>query len=579
MKDLLLKNLSEGSYFKDQKIEGSNWNTLIDQVSITFGMLMFYLNKTASESSFTQAQLFDAMSNVVSILNYKPVGYQSAALTFKATTTTLSENIYTIPRFSFIQQGDIPYSFIKDTTFSVEADETDYIHSLSDNNFLLQGKFEEYPTQIAVGEDFEVVYLVNKNEKNNVYVDYYNIYVFIKPQGETTWQEWTRTESLYAQQQEATVYEVLFNAKQNYEIKFGNGINGKKLGQGDQVKIIYLRSNMQNGEVGANSLTGSTLKRYTSSIFNQIQQDVQDTTQWMSDVDLQKLSFNNEFESTKSAVPETVDDIRTNVPKLTKYKNFTKPYIESYIETKYKNMISSSKVVSNNEFITGHLKYLNDLGRTYDGRILQAQINFSSNAAFNNIYIYVQPNVEILRSGGQPNFVNLAQKKYIRDGLEEIRVPTAEMILMDPVYYVYDFGITEGVNDTIFKTLAESKIVIIADKILRRNQESIKQDFKDIVNNFFSYENNSLGQTIDYQGLILALNNIQGVSKIYTVRNGKIFEGISLVGRSLQYPQEDYSFHISDHTLPYYKFPVFDSEQFTNRIFVDYNEDSAYLTN
>lgn len=103
MKELLLKNLSEGSYFKDQKIEGSNWNTLIDQVSITFGMLMFYLNKTASESSFTQAQLFDAMSNVVSILNYKPVGYQSAALTFKATTTTLSENIYTIPRFSFIQ--------------------------------------------------------------------------------------------------------------------------------------------------------------------------------------------------------------------------------------------------------------------------------------------------------------------------------------------------------------------------------------------------------------------------------------------------------------------------------------------
>jgi hypothetical protein len=46
MKELLIKNLNEGSYFKDQNIAGSNWNTLIDQISVTFGMLMFYLNKT-----------------------------------------------------------------------------------------------------------------------------------------------------------------------------------------------------------------------------------------------------------------------------------------------------------------------------------------------------------------------------------------------------------------------------------------------------------------------------------------------------------------------------------------------------
>jgi hypothetical protein len=69
---------------------------------------------------------------------------------------------------------------------------------------------------------------------------------------------------------------------------------------------------------------------------------------------------------------------------------------------------------------------------------------------------------------------------------------------MDPVFYIYDFGIQEIKNEDVNDILNETKIVIIADKVLRRNLESIKQDFTQILNDFFSFESNKLGQTIDY---------------------------------------------------------------------------------
>lgn len=579
MKELLIKNLNEGSYFKDQNIAGSNWNTLIDQISVTFGMLMFYLNKTQSETSFTQQQLFDAMSNIVSILNYKPIGYQTQSLQIKCTNSTtngLQNGIYTLPRYSFIYQKEIPYSFTKDITFQIDDTES-YITSLSDNNFLLQGKFEEYHEQEAIGEDFEVIYLVNKNEKNNVFVDYFNIHVYVKPYQSDTWEEWNRSDSLYTKSQTSPQYEVTYNQKENYEIKFGNGVYGKKLNAGDKIKIFYLRSNMSAGEVDKASLNNSKMKIYRSDSFIDITTDVQDTSAWITDTDIQKIIFTNDFESTTQTEPETVQDIRQNAPKLTKYKNFTVPYIESFIETKFKNIISSAKVVSNKTFISGHLKYLNDLGRNFDSKFIQSLILFSSNAQFNNIYVYMSPKFQPLKSNGAPNFVNYAQKKYIQNGLEEIRIPTAEMILMDPVFYIYDFGIQEIKNEDVNDILNETKIVIIADKVLRRNLESIKQDFTQILNDFFSFESNKLGQTIDYQQLSLALNNISGVSRIYTVRNGKQFNGISLLGRSIQYPQEDYTIYVQEHSLDYFKFPLFDQNSLTNRLFADYNEDSQYL--
>ena len=62
--------------------------------------------------------------------------------------------------------------------------------------------------------------------------------------------------------------------------------------------------------------------------------------------------------------------------------------------------------MSNNEFINGHLKYINDIGKSFDGRLMQAHVSFSTNASFNNIYVYVAPAAQTLLDNGDVVYTN-----------------------------------------------------------------------------------------------------------------------------------------------------------------------------
>src|SRR5690606_4661489 len=89
---------------------------------------------------------------------------------------------------------------------------------------------------------------------------------------------------------------VRFNQKRNYEIKFGNNINGKKLNSGNQVAIYYLKSDGEKGEVGAGMLGGRIAIPFHSTLFDEIYSEVG------SSIDLapmNNLQFQNDTISTK----------------------------------------------------------------------------------------------------------------------------------------------------------------------------------------------------------------------------------------------------------------------------------------
>ena len=79
---------------------------------------IFYLNQTSNEGLFTEAQIYENINRIVKQLDYKPIGHQTSTLSFSSTATNLDKNIYTIPRFSFIEVGGVRYSFNDDVTFS-----------------------------------------------------------------------------------------------------------------------------------------------------------------------------------------------------------------------------------------------------------------------------------------------------------------------------------------------------------------------------------------------------------------------------------------------------------------------------
>ena len=49
--------------------------------------------------------------------------------------------------------------------------------------------------------------------------------------------------SLFLSEPNSRHFEVRYNENKNYELKFGNSVNGKKLNLNDTVAIYYLKSN------------------------------------------------------------------------------------------------------------------------------------------------------------------------------------------------------------------------------------------------------------------------------------------------------------------------------------------------
>ena len=59
MKQLIVNRLKASEKFQDIDFEGSNISALVDVIAYMYHVLMFYLNKTSTESMFSEAQLYE----------------------------------------------------------------------------------------------------------------------------------------------------------------------------------------------------------------------------------------------------------------------------------------------------------------------------------------------------------------------------------------------------------------------------------------------------------------------------------------------------------------------------------------
>ena len=135
LKALIKERLNDKSFFTDQNFEGSNLSSVIDIISYSYHVLLFYLNQTASESIFTEAELYENMNRIVKLLDYKPVGAQTSILPITVTgSANLTTNTYTIPRYSFIDAGGTFYSTKQDISFEKTLSTSEEIKSIGNNH-------------------------------------------------------------------------------------------------------------------------------------------------------------------------------------------------------------------------------------------------------------------------------------------------------------------------------------------------------------------------------------------------------------------------------------------------------------
>jgi hypothetical protein len=567
IRDLIISRLNQGQVFTDQNYQGSNLSAFIDIISYTFNTLLYYLNKTSSESMFSETQIYENMNRIVKLLNYKPIGRLGQNVPFNLSVTSdLPAGNYIIPRYSYINVGGTQFSTNQDIAFSKLTNNAATISDIDNKYLLYQGIFQEYPLYNAIGLDNEVLYL----SLGNTYIDHFNIFVYVKRQNSSTWEQWENVSDLFLYTSTDAVYTTRFNENLNYEIQFGNGINGSKLTEGDTIAVYYLAIDPNANTLGANVLNNSKFINFNSIQFSNIIKDVSSANNtYLNTTQLNYLTIGNSYPSNQYSDYETVDAIRANAPNAfrSQYRLVTTADYESYIKSNYFNIISDTVVVNNDDFLKGHMKYLYDIGLNYpqlENQILFNQIKFASSCNFNNIYIYAVPNNEL------QDYLSPPQKELIKDGLGETKTITSNIVVQDPVYMYLDFYVTSPITSTpTIDDLNYSKLQIIKDNGTYRSDYAIISDVVNVVKSYFNNKTSKLGQTINLYQMntdIISIDGVYGI-KTYRTDTNTYLDGISILLWNGLYPHQDAQAYTQNVKLDYFQYPVFNNiENLFNKI-------------
>lgn len=570
LRQLIVDRLNEQNVFTDQNFLGSNLAAIIDIVAYSYHTLIYYLNKTSSESMFSEAQLYENINRIVKLIDYSPIGFQTSTLGFSCSAQNLPQGLFTIPRYSYVASNNVLYSFNEDITFVKTQDNIlESLDELAQQKLLYQGLYQEHPIQTAAGDDNEIVLL---NPQDNL-VDHFNIEVYVKPLQTGKWELYTKTPNLFLEDGTAKKYEIRLNQNKRYEIKFGNDVNGAKLNTGDQIAIYYLASQGQEGVVGPEALSNSQLVRFSTLQFNEIIEDVfADQFRYLTNQELQNIQFNNTGSSTPIKEAESVDDIRKTAPAnyRSQYRLVTTRDYEVFVRTNFTNLLADIKCVNNWDYIAGYLKYFYDIGITEPSKTERAlfnQVQYADSCNFNNVYLLVVP-----RSVSRNlDYLVPAQKELINSSILGSKMATTETVFIDPVYKAISIGISESlltVDPVVEEDLCE--LEVIKRPSSRRDNQSIINDIVNIFNRYFARDNTKLGQTVDTRTLTQQILSVDGVEMFFTVRtdNPEVRnEGLSLFVWNPVYPERDKTFTTNNIPLRYFEYPFFNNlETLANKI-------------
>lgn len=549
LRDLIIEKLNKEQVFTDQNFVGSNISSIIEIISYSFSTLMYYLNRTSTESMFSEAQLYENINRIVKLIGYNPIGNQTASVSFNLSAQNLPIDNYIIPRYSYTIIGGTPYSFVQDVSFTKTVSSIEDLSSKVLKYRLYQGKFNEYPAYASTGAENEVITL---SFTNNTIIDHFNIDVFVKDKITSMWSQWERVENLFNYGSRDEVYEIRFNENKTYEIKFGDDINGKKLNDGDTVSVFYLNSLGAEGEIGI-STTAVPIIKFNSPNYNTIlYTTISNYSNLISDEAYKNITVVNNTASTSFASYDTPDQIRAKAPKAYKTQNrlVTKQDYYSFIISNFSNFISDAAVVNNNEYLEEYIKYFYNIGLSaphLESRALFTQVNFSNSCNFNNIYIVALPRTK------NRSYLMPSQKEVIIESLQSIKTLTSEIIIVDPVYIAADIAVKTTSTPSL-SDINETEIWVEVKRYSKRSNEAIRNDIKAVFSTYFQKDNLKLGDTINLYQIYSDIINIDGISKFYCKKDTTIIEGISLIYWNPVYSAADVDITTQNIKLPYFKY-------------------------
>ena len=525
IKSFIINQLSnsDNPVFSGASYLGSNMNALLDVLSVMTQQILFHFSVNTSEANFATANLYESMSKLVSILNYKVVGKQTSMLPVRFTIDTSAYRAanpnakqLTIPRFTHVAYNRTYY--LKNEII-VPIDDTT-AEKLYIDSILFEGDLTESSIYTANGDEFETFLLQDKRIKSgNRFISDNFFVVYVDENGTGEWREYTETISLFNHDGASQVFERRFNEDMDYQFKFGNGVNGKRLEAGARIVIFHVLSNGEAGILGDGVITPTKPYQFHSSLWDGILRSNY-TTIDQDTFGLDYITAMNTGDSSNISYPESVASIRANAPKIFSSQNrlFTLDDYKTYINKNFKSYIKNTYLCNNDEYTRDFLRYYYELGLDSpqeDSRLNIAQVEFMSSTNFNNIYCFVLPRVNTLISGKVPNYLNTTMKQEIVNSVAPYKGLTHNLVLLDPIYKAITFG--SYMDDEIWNAAQlENRLVLVRNRLTKYSYSYIKDYAVAVIKNYFN--SLSLGDTVDVAQLTKDLQGVPGVKRFY-IRN------------------------------------------------------------
>lgn len=522
IKSFIINQLSQSDnpIFSGCSYLGSNMNALIDVLAVMSQQILFHFSVNTAESSFATANLFESMNKLVNILNYKIIGKQTSMLPVRFSinvTDFLANNEgasqITLPRFTKLLYNS---SYYLKNELIIPIDSNNLQSEITIDSVLFEGELKESTEFIANGDEFETFILKDdyiKSGEKFISDNFFIVYIDNNNTGE--WVEYKETTSLFLHDSNSEVYERRFNEDMNYEFKFGNGVNGKKLNKNSKILIYYLVSSGESGILGEDVIQKAKPTKYSSNIWERIQKNNKDID--VSSYGLSYTTVMNTGNGTNISYPESVDSIRANAPRIFASQNrlFSLADYKTFINKNFSSYIKDLYLCNNDEFTRDYLKYYYDIGLDSpqeDSRLNIAQVEFMSSTNFNNIYCFVVPKVNTIISGKVPNYLNNTLKQEIVNSTAEYKGPTHNLVMIDPIYKAITFG--SYMDDTDFNVnQLENKLVLVRNRLTKYSYSYIKNFAIDVIKKYFN--SLTIGSEVNVAQLTKDLNAVPGLKRFY----------------------------------------------------------------
>lgn len=231
LKDNFKSFLKSQDKFKDYNYDGSNMSVLLDVMSYNSYLNSFYLNMVASEMFLDSAQLYDSVISHAKELNYLPASVRSSSAKLNLTLeTTALDGIMTIPKGTKFRgyNSNGSYTFTTNTNITTTSSNDTFTFA---NLQIFEGVY--YQDSYIVDYDNERQEFILTTEGSDI-----NSIVVNVTEDDIS-KDYKVKQNLFGLNSNSEIYFVQPTRNNLYEIKFGDGLFGKKPKHGSLVTINY----------------------------------------------------------------------------------------------------------------------------------------------------------------------------------------------------------------------------------------------------------------------------------------------------------------------------------------------------